>query len=191
MFPLLLALALSAPVLVHADGGAQHQAAQALPIELGTSGGNIKDVSKAFCCSGTLGALVTRGGTSFILSNNHVLGRSGAATVGDDVSQPGLIDSGCRPGSIVADFSEGAVLGTSNVDAALAQVRGGAVNPTGEIIDVGIPASTPAMGTAGSTQAPAWRRRWPESTRRRNSPSRRSGKPPESAWTWLVKSSGS
>lgn len=146
---LTLVVALAAPVAVHGDGGAQHQAAQSLPIRLGTSGGNVKDTSKAFCCSGTLGALVARGGIRYVLSNNHVLGRGGAAAPGEDVSQPGLIDSGCRARTIVADFSDAAPLGPSNVDAALAEVRPGAVDPAGEILDVGVPASTtdiPAVG---------------------------------------------
>src|SRR5262249_38299319 len=142
-FVLTLAVALISPGALRADGGAQHQAAQDMPIKLGTSGGNVKDASKAFCCSGTLGGLVARNGAQYLLSNNHVLGRSGAAIEGEDVSQPGLIDSGCRPRTIVADFSDAAPLGRSNVDAALAQVRAGAVSATGEIIDVGVPASTP------------------------------------------------
>jgi len=139
--PLAVVLGLS---LVMADGGANHQNAQSTPIELGTSGGNVNDRSNAFCCSGTLGALVTKGGANYILSNNHVLGLSGNATVGDDISQPGLIDVGCNVNATttVADFSEAAAFGSSNVDAAIAQARSGAVNLSGEIIDVGVPSST-------------------------------------------------
>src|SRR5262249_21773260 len=47
------------------------------PIQFGTSGGNRNDSSTSgntiTCCAGTLGALVSRGGTQYILSNNHVL----------------------------------------------------------------------------------------------------------------------
>ena len=50
-----------------------NQQAQSFPIKLGTSGGNVNDVSTKLCCSGTLGALVSREGSQFILSNNHVL----------------------------------------------------------------------------------------------------------------------
>src|SRR5438552_825860 len=44
---------------------------QAVPVKLGTSGGNVSDSvtngSTVTCCSGTLGALVQRGGTFFVL----------------------------------------------------------------------------------------------------------------------------
>src|SRR5205807_10619739 len=50
------------------------------PIKLGTSGGNATDkntsAGKIFCCSGTLGSLVSRGGSLYVLSNNHVLDKS-------------------------------------------------------------------------------------------------------------------
>jgi hypothetical protein len=45
----------------------------------GVSGGNVKDISALFCCSGTLGSLVTDGSGRFILSNNHVLARTDSA----------------------------------------------------------------------------------------------------------------
>src|SRR4030095_15849155 len=105
------------------------------------SGGNVNDISKAFCCSGTLGALVTDGSTNYILSNNHVLGRSDQAVPGEDVSQPGLIDNSCRVATIVGDFTVAAPLG-SNVDAAIAQLRTGTMDGTGFIEDIGVPAST-------------------------------------------------
>ena len=67
-----------------------NQVTQTPPVQLGTSGGNIHDASRRFCCSGTLGSLVTKGGVQYILSNNHVLADADAATVGDAISQPGL-----------------------------------------------------------------------------------------------------
>jgi len=140
-----------------ADGGAAHKAAQTVPVKLGTSGGNIKDVSKAFCCSGTLGALVKRGTVSYVLSNNHVLARSGAGVAGEDVSQPGLIDSGCRPRTTVARYSLAAPLGSSNVDAALAEVYQNRVDSTGAILDVGIPASSPGVASVNMTVAKSGR----------------------------------
>ena len=115
--------------------------------DYGSSGGNIEDHSNAFCCSGTLGALVSGGNNDYlILSNNHVLGRSGAAVVGEDVSQPGLIDSGCRPRRLVADFTAAPALGSSNVDAAVAALKSGTMNTTGKIVGISAIASTPASG---------------------------------------------
>lgn len=125
-----------------------YQAKQIPPIQLGTSGGNVMDRSSGYCCSGTLGALVTKGGSQFILSNNHVLARSDQAAVGEDISQPGMVDSNCSTANsnIVADFSSAARLG-SNVDAAIAQVRSGMVDGSGAILTVGVPASTTVAPT--------------------------------------------
>lgn len=133
-----------------ADGS--HTAAQPLPIKLGTSGGSASDISRAFCCGGTLGSLVLFNGVSSILSNNHVLGRSGSATAGEDDIQPGLIDVGCvaSRATVVADYAGNIVpLGTANVDAALATARSGAVDPTGAILDIGVPCATPRNATVG------------------------------------------
>ncbi len=142
-----LSLLLVMPALF-ADNGPAHQAPQSFPIKLGTSGGNVNDITRVFCCSGTLGALVTKSGTQYILSNNHVLARVDQATPGEDVSQPGLVDNGCRMPQIVADFSEAPQLG-SNVDAAIAQIRGGFFDGSGEILDVGVPASVPVAPSVG------------------------------------------
>jgi hypothetical protein len=110
----------------------------------------VNNHSRAFCCSGTLGSLVTKGGVNYILSNNHILADTDQATVGEDISQPGLVDVGCQASqaNIVADFSQAVPLG-SNVDAALAAVRSGAVTSTGNILDVGVPASATATPTVG------------------------------------------
>ncbi len=116
----------------------------------GVSGGNVNDVSRSFCCSGTLGSLVTDGTTQYILSNNHVLGLSGRAQVGDDVSQPGRIDANCQITEIVADFTAAPALSTG-VDAAIAQLRPGAMNSTGAIESIGTISSTvqaPSVGLA-------------------------------------------
>ncbi|HEV8181697.1 MAG TPA: hypothetical protein VGQ61_04950, partial [Candidatus Angelobacter sp.] len=53
--------------------------AQSPPVKLGTSGGNANDLGTKVCCIGTLGSLWTHVGTPnpVILSNNHVLDRSG------------------------------------------------------------------------------------------------------------------
>ena len=82
-----------------------NQNTQTGPIELGTSGGNGNDsiidaqAHTITCCGGTLGSLVTRGGTQYILSNNHVLAKSDTAAMGDPIVQPGLIDAGLTPDS--------------------------------------------------------------------------------------------
>jgi hypothetical protein len=144
---LALAAGLLAFPAVFADGGANHQVRN---LKFGVSGGNINDISRAFCCSGTLGALVQANGVNYILSNNHVLARGDQAAAGEDISQPGLIDNGCQPATIVADFTAAPPLG-SNVDAAVAQLRTGLMLATGEIEDTGVisnAAGTPTVGLA-------------------------------------------
>jgi hypothetical protein len=115
----------------------------------GVSGGNVNEISRAFCCSGTLGSLVTAGGAQYVLSNNHVLARVDQASAGEDISQPGLIDNGCQPATIVADFTVAPPLGTSNVDAAVAALRAGTMDSTGFIEGIGIISSTPAAPAVG------------------------------------------
>ncbi len=131
-----------ARVVIEAGGPGVNQAPQTAPIKLGTSGGNAKDSSASFCCSGTLGALVTRGGTDFILSNNHVLARSDQAIAGEPITQPGLVDNSCTPATPVANFTQKVKLknNPSNIapaDAALAQVISGEVDTTGAILQLG------------------------------------------------------
>jgi len=120
-------------------------------MHFGVSGGNIKDHSQFFCCSGTLGSLVTDGANQYILSNNHVLARQDRAAVGEDISQPGLIDNGCSPATRVADFTKAVTLG-NNVDCAIAALRPGRMDSTGFIEGYGGPPSSttvsPSVGLA-------------------------------------------
>lgn len=129
-----------------------HTAAQPVPVKMGTSGGSANDISKAFCCGGTLGSLVLFNGQLSILSNNHVLGRSGSAVTGEDAIQPGLIDNGCvaSGATIVGDYAGNIVpLGTANVDAALSFARSGTVDNTGAILDIGVPCASPIDPAVG------------------------------------------
>ena len=135
----------TANVLVHHI----NQDPQSAPIKLGTSGGNTTDQTtttdpttgkrEVFCCSGTLGSLVSRGSNFYILSNNHVLDKSDQGATGQPISQPGLADTHCGqdPNIIVANLSQAAPLKTSNVDAAIAQVIGNEVDTSGAILDLG------------------------------------------------------
>jgi len=116
----------------------------------GVSGSNVKDITSAFCCGGTLGSLLTDGTTKYVLSNNHILARQDKATVGENISQPGLIDNGCQPATIVADFTAAPKLRT-NVDAAIAQLRDSLMDTSGFIEGIGTISSVtkaPAVGLA-------------------------------------------
>ncbi len=135
-------LLVSSPNLINkglADGGPNHRVRN---LNFGVSGGNVNDSTRRFCCSGTLGALVRDDtGVLYILSNNHVLGLSDQANPGDDISQPGLIDNNCQIPTIVADFTLAPQLEPSNVNAAIAQLRSGQMDASGEIEDIGVPSS--------------------------------------------------
>ena len=75
----------------------KHRKRQKRPIKLGISGGNILDSTfffgLQFCCSGTLGALVEKNGTLYVLSNNHVLARVNRGEVGEPISHNSRGDS--------------------------------------------------------------------------------------------------
>lgn len=127
-------------------GGVSHTAIQAPPIQLGTSGGWRYDLANGYCCGGTLGSLVQKGGQLYILSNYHVLeadivsgGNNRTATAGDPVIQPGLIDISCNANNAqnVATLSGIKSLPGSNVDAAIAQIISGMVRTDGAILEIG------------------------------------------------------
>jgi hypothetical protein len=120
---------------------------QTPPISLGTTGGWTYDLANGYCCSGTLGALVSIGGVQHILSNNHVLegdtvtgGNGRIAQTGDPIIQPGLVDVGCASydaqtvGTLVKKNS----LNLSNTDCAIAKVTPGKVRTDGNILGIGI-----------------------------------------------------
>lgn len=137
-------------------GGKKHRKPQNLPIKLGTSGGNATDFAadpeiELPCMSGTLGALI-QGEVQYVLSTNLAMAKRNAAEVGDDVSQPGLIDTrggACNPenpkGAPVADLSKfkkikfhtGSKAPANQLDAAVAEVREGAVDANGRVIGIG------------------------------------------------------
>ena len=146
--------------------------AQSAPVKLGTSGGNDTDLGATVCCIGTLGSLWTHVGTTnpVILSNNHVLDKSGTGAAGDAIIQP--LQAVCRAGHpvplTVAHLTQGAALkpvanettgpcqgsttplcghSPSNVDAAFAEIAAGQVDTSGAILDLG-PAGTTTIAAA-------------------------------------------
>ena len=142
-------------VLLNAAGissnPATHQTRLAVPVLLGSSSGNNSDYDASLgqlsdCCGGTLGSLVQdSSGIEYVLSNNHVLARSDQSLAGETIIQPGLIDNGCTPYGVgpgttpVASLSGYPALNLpgTNVDAALARVSPGAVDPSGSILELG------------------------------------------------------
>ncbi len=140
-------------------GGPSHTAIQTPPIQLGTSGGWRFDLANGFCCGGTLGSLINKGGTQHILSNWHVLyadivngGNGITAQPGDPVIQPGLIDVNCNANNaqnVATLVAGGGSLPGNNVDAGIAAVIPGMVDPTGAILEVGTISSSTVGASLG------------------------------------------
>ena len=104
--------------------------------------------------AGTLGCLVKKGENHYILSNNHVLADSNAASPGDRVIQPGTADGGRLPNDVIATlepYQEIDFTGAPNyIDAAIALVgdcNQDVVLP--KIIGIGLPLVAP-----GSAELP-------------------------------------
>ena len=116
------------------------------PVPIGISTGRADE-----CAAGTIGARVSKGGTVYALSNNHVYARENAGSPGDAILQPGRYDLSCAQPTAAHALGELAAFvllrfdGTPNrVDAALAEVT----QPDG------LRTSTPADGYgAPRTQA--------------------------------------
>ena len=142
---------------------ANHETKLATPVSLGSSGGNNNDYDTSGnqiqdCCGGTLGSLIqSSNGTQYLLSNNHVMARSDQASVGETIVQPGLIDDNCtpygQPGAAITPV--GTLTGflslksaTTNADAAIAQVNAGAVNTSGNILELGAKQSNGTLAAA-------------------------------------------
>jgi hypothetical protein len=140
------------------------------PVPLGTSGGNANAIclnpAPGFCFGGTLGSLLTSNATPpamVILSNNHVLGMSDGAMVGQEVTQPGVIETGCSLAGTnnVATVTNIISLQTQPipafpVDVTTAQITTGQVDATGSILELGVVTNgvpQPAPPAAGSGMA--------------------------------------
>jgi hypothetical protein len=142
-------------------GGGGGQAIQTPPVKMGTSGGWRYDLANGYCCGGTFGSLIQKGGVKYILTNYHVLyadivsgGNSRVATAGDPVIQPGLIDVNCTAanaqnvGTLVANGGSLPMGGTA-VDVGIAQVTTGMVDETGAILNVGTIGATTQAASIG------------------------------------------
>lgn len=147
----------SASASVQFNVNSLNQQALAAPVRLGSSGGNANSLcaNNNTCSGGTLGSLVTAAGKLYILSNNHVLGLSDGATVGQEVTQPGIIETNClTAGTInvgtVADIIslESQPIPATPVDVTTALVSTGEVDPDDNILELG------ALSTVNGVQVP-------------------------------------
>jgi hypothetical protein len=100
--------------------------------------------------AGTLGALVTRGGKTYILSNNHVMANENAPNGKFDIYQPGPFDGGTSA-DVIAQLSDWVVItfsttANNRVDAAIAELTGTA---TGATVTYGAPRSSTIAASVG------------------------------------------
>jgi hypothetical protein len=94
-------------------------------------------VGHYLCTAGTIGCLVAKGGSTYILSNNHVLANCNNAQQGDNILQPGPADNGEPPPiATLSDFQALDFSGSDNaLDAAIAAlVDAGSVLPQVDMI---------------------------------------------------------
>lgn len=98
-----------------------------------------------FVMAGTFGAVVTKDGKTFILSNNHVLAENGQISIGAPIFQPGLLDGGNEATDQVASLTKFIQIrptGFNKVDCAIAELI------TQTKVD---PRVMPRVGKLGST----------------------------------------
>jgi hypothetical protein len=132
-------------------GTADPTASFTRPVPIGVSIGNENE-----CAAGTLGARVTKGGNVYILSNNLVLARQNAASIGEDILQPGRYDTSPQC-SIPANSSIGTLAqfvrinfsGDNTVDAAIASTTSSLVGTATFTGGYGEPSSTTKPATIG------------------------------------------
>lgn len=132
-------------------GSADPTSTFARPVPIGVSIGNENE-----CAAGTLGARVTKGGNVYILSNNHVLARQNAASIGEDILQPGRYDTSPQC-SIPANSSIGTLAqfvkinfsGSNTIDAAIASTTTSLVGNGTFTGGYGVPNSTTRTATIG------------------------------------------
>ncbi|MEE9290338.1 MAG: hypothetical protein V3U99_04925 [Alphaproteobacteria bacterium] len=125
------------------------------PVPIGVSSGTTRSITDFSCSTGTLGARLKSGNKVYALSNNHVYALENVGVVGDDIVQPGPVDTDPVCENIAADkigdlaayvdivFSTSA--NTNNrVDAAIAETI--KIDSGGGVMVDSVGTATPADG---------------------------------------------
>lgn len=130
-------------------GGTIKPTDYARPAYIGMSTGN-----EAECASGTIGAKISKGGTIYALSNNHVFARENDGASGETIYQPGRYDLGCASGAqyawgTLSTYKTISFGGNNTADAALARVTNATnlVGSTPPGVSYGSPSSTLATAS--------------------------------------------
>lgn len=114
------------------------------PAPIGVSTGN-----RGACSAGTIGCRVTGGGNVYALSNNHVYALENKASIGSEVLQPGLYDTGCvyNSSNVIGTLSAYVPIvfsrrASNKIDAAIALTNIDMVGNATPAGGYGIPSST-------------------------------------------------
>ena len=120
------------------------------PIQPGCSVGFVFPPPKDnFVMAGTLGAIVTRQGQTFLLSNNHVLADEGQLALGAPIYQPGLLDGGKVVTDLVATLAQFIPLvpAGNSVDVAIAKADAPAQVSSKFVSGVSLKSTVPLTAT--------------------------------------------
>jgi hypothetical protein len=113
----------------HMFGTPEDNKVRRRPVRPGTSVGfKIPPPKDNFVMAGTFGAVVSKAGKQFLLSNNHVLAENGVVALGAAIFQPGLLDGGNAATDKIAAltrFIEIKGTGMNKVDCAIAEFLAG------------------------------------------------------------------
>jgi hypothetical protein len=129
---------------------AQHYTERHRPAPCGVSIGSCN-----FVTPGTLGCVVRRGRTRYILGTNHILALLNRGPIGVGIPQPGRLDGGRCAGDVIARLSRFVPIVRDRpnlVDAAIARTAGARVDarvlrPEGVLQPLAAPEVPPALGT--------------------------------------------
>jgi hypothetical protein len=103
--------------------------------------------------AGTFGAVVTRSGARFILSNNHVLANENSLPLGSPIFQPGLLDGGNPATDQIAALSQFIPItpaAPNDVDCAIAQLSPATVADPTFLPNVGaLRSAAPSLAAVG------------------------------------------
>lgn len=120
----------------------------ARPVPIGISTGNAGE-----CSAGTIGCRVTKNGSVYVLSNNHVLARQNNAPKESVIMQPGPYDTGCSVSNTnqigtLAEFKQIFFGGVDNqIDAALGLCTTGSLGKATPSDGYGTPKSATLAAT--------------------------------------------
>ncbi len=147
------ALGIEANAASRASGGAKIDPTKRFsrPVPIGVSTGNANE-----CAAGTIGARVTDGVNVYALSNNHVYARENAASIGEQVLQPGRYDTNCvyDPNNDLGNLSAFVPIvfstaASNTIDAAIAGSTVAKLGNATPSNGYGIPKITPMAATVG------------------------------------------